>query len=226
MPPDNVRGRLPVTSQESGPDAYSANITAIRITDTEAIPPEPVQWSISDLPAGLARRVTADPESGCWRTGGYHDEDGYAYFAGEGAHRAAYRLLVGPIPKGHQIDHVKKRGCIWRDCCWPGHLEPVTPRVNTMRGNSFAVANALKDACGACGAPYDLFNTYYKPDGARDCRACIARRVHEYKQRHPDRVRAARRRRRQRQGGELATLITLASAGFTPEAITAMLEAG
>lgn len=32
MPPDIVKGRPPVTSREGGPDAYSANITATRIT--------------------------------------------------------------------------------------------------------------------------------------------------------------------------------------------------
>jgi hypothetical protein len=181
MPPD-VRGRPLVTSQESGPDACSANITTIRITGTEATPPESLQWSVSDLPAGLAKRVTVDPESGCWRVGGYHDKDGYTYFAGEGAHRAAWRLLVSPIPPGHQIDHVKKRGCPWRDCCWPAHLEPVTPRVNTMRGGSFAVANFKKTRCGRCNAPFDLYNTYWYK-GRRDCRRCIARRVREYKAR-------------------------------------------
>lgn len=197
LSPDNEKGRPP--RQGSAPhDLNSSHITTITITDPEAVTPEPGAWQVSDLPAGLAKRITIDPDGGCWRVGGYHDEDGYTYYAGEGAHRAAYKHLVGEIPTGRQLDHVRLLGCAWRDCCWPVHLEPVTPRINTMRGRSFAVVNALKDKCGACGTEYDLINTYFKPDGGRDCRRCIARRVREYKRRHPSRVREMRRRRRQR----------------------------
>jgi HNH endonuclease len=183
MPPDNVRGRPLVTSQGNGPDAYSAHITTIRIADAEVISPGTAQWRVSDLPATLARRVTTDPETGCWRVGGYHDRDGYARSGGESAHRTAWRALVGEIPPDRPVlDHVRKRGCAWRDCCRPDHLEPVTARINCLRGGSFAAVNAAKTACDH-GHPYDLYNTYYRPDGHRDCRACIRRRVAEYKQR-------------------------------------------
>ncbi len=60
------------------------------------------------------------------------------------------------------------------------HLEPVTGRVNQLRGNTFAAANAAKTHCDA-GHEYDLLNTYWKANGARGCRKCRtdARRRHE-----------------------------------------------
>jgi hypothetical protein len=138
---------------------------------------------MSDLPESIASRITVHPESGCWIVGGSLDKDGYARIGGEGAHRVVYKMLVGEIPEVKpQLDHVVKVGCISRACCWPVHLEPVTARTNTLRGTSFAAVNAAKIKCDS-GHPFDLFNTYFRPDGHRDCRACIRRRVREYKSR-------------------------------------------
>ena len=138
---------------------------------------------MSDLPESIAGRMTVHPVSGCWIVGGSLDKDGYARIGGEGAHRVVYRLLAGEIPEDKpQLDHVVKLGCISRACCWPAHLEPVTARTNTLRGTSFAAVNAAKDECDH-GHPYDLFNTYWRPDGHRDCRICIRFRVAKYKRR-------------------------------------------
>src|ERR1035441_7169126 len=139
--------------------------------------------TLFDLPWTIAQHVTVDEGSGCWRgTGLAHDRDGYARIGSRGAHRVVYELLVGKIPAGLQLDHVKARGCTHRDCLnVAAHMEPVTPRVNCLRGNSFAALNALKTHCGACGREYDLLNCYWSPDGRRDCRSCIARRSREYK---------------------------------------------
>jgi len=74
----------------------------------------------------------------CWPWTGALTHDGYGRFrlrySHEIAARTAYRLLVGPIPEGKQIDHVWERGCRRRDCVNPAHLEPVTPAANTQRG--------------------------------------------------------------------------------------------
>lgn len=42
------------------------------------------------------------------------------------AHRAAYELMVGPIPDGMMLDHI----CHNRSCVNPRHLRPVTNKQN------------------------------------------------------------------------------------------------
>nr|WP_245214379.1 HNH endonuclease signature motif containing protein [Pararoseomonas indoligenes] len=55
------------------------------------------------------------------------------------AHRAVYEELVGAIPTGLILDHL----CRWRRCCNPGHVEPVTPRENVLRGEAILFAPAI-----------------------------------------------------------------------------------
>lgn len=80
----------------------------------------------------LASKIRVDA-NGCWRFTGAIQPNGYGYFFFEGrmryAHRVAYQLHVGPIPAGHDLDHL----CRVRDCCNPAHLEPVTRRENLRR---------------------------------------------------------------------------------------------
>jgi hypothetical protein len=45
-------------------------------------------------------------------------------------------LLRGPIPEGKVLDHKKSSGCRHRDCGNPDHLEPVTVKENTYRGEA------------------------------------------------------------------------------------------
>lgn len=49
------------------------------------------------------------------------------------AHRVSHELFIGPIPEGHQVDHVKKRGCTSTLCVRPDHLEAVPQHVNYER---------------------------------------------------------------------------------------------
>lgn len=128
----------------------------------------------------LLAKVEVDPETGCWLWTGARDHSGYGQFAWTSdlikrAHRAAYELLIGPIPEGLPLDHL----CRVRLCVNPEHLEPVTVAENTRRG-----LPATKTEC-VNGHPYDEGNTYLRKgrDGSRDCRACGRERSRRYKQR-------------------------------------------
>jgi hypothetical protein len=112
-------------------------------------------------------------DDGCWlyRTG--MTKWGYSRvrIAGSAvmAHRFVYEHLVGPIPTGLQLDHL----CRVRCCVNPDHLEPVTGRVNILRGIGWAALNASKTHCDH-GHPFDEANTYVRANGGRQCRRCAA----------------------------------------------------
>lgn len=82
------------------------------------------------------------------------------------AHRVMYEQAKGEIPEGLELDHL----CRNRACVNPDHLEPVTARVNILRGNGLAAMNAQKTHCNK-GHEFTLENVYlYK--GLRHCREC------------------------------------------------------
>jgi hypothetical protein len=116
--------------------------------------------------------------------------DGYGTFSANGrtvrAHRFAYELQRGAIPVGLQLDHLCHNedptcegggSCLHRRCVNPAHMEAVTGRENTLRGNTPAGRNARKTHCPQ-GHEFTPENTFaIKPsrsqrNGARGCRAC------------------------------------------------------
>lgn len=116
---------------------------------------------------------------GCWLWTGAMNNAGYAqvHFRGKTclAHRLIYELLVGPIPQGLDLDHVKDRGCKHRHCINPEHLEPVTRQVNLLRGDTVNARHVAKTHCPK-GHGYTEENTIRRR-GSRECRECGRERM-------------------------------------------------
>jgi len=93
-------------------------------------------------------------------------------------HVVSYRLVGKVIPEGMELDHL----CRNRNCVNPDHLEPVMHRDNVLRGINACAQHAKVTQCPR-GHSYDLFNTYYRPDGGRDCHICRRIRKDEYVER-------------------------------------------
>jgi hypothetical protein len=108
--------------------------------------------------------------SGCWLWTGCVDRWGYGkvalYRRTTAAHRASYRLFVGPLEADLAIDHL----CRVRNCVNPEHLEAVPKVINDLRGFSPPAVNARKVTCKR-GHP--LFPR--RSGTGRVCRACGAR---------------------------------------------------
>lgn len=123
-----------------------------------------------------------DKTETCWLWTGKLDRVGYGdRTIGPGhdnahrdfPHRIAYRLFVGPIPDGHEIDHL----CRVRHCLRPDHLEVVTHAENMARG-TWATAKTCR-----AGHPFSEENVYLDPKGRRICRACNRERNRRYRER-------------------------------------------
>ena len=72
----------------------------------------------------------------CTEWTGARNGDGYPVVRIGGvlqlAHRVAYRLHVGPIPRGHEVEHL----CGCRASVDPAHLEAVTHAENMRRAHA------------------------------------------------------------------------------------------
>lgn len=78
--------------------------------------------------------------SGCWEWTGAVATTGYGRFgAGEYVHRLSHEVYKGPIPEGHQVDHL----CRNRVCFNPDHIEAVTQEENLRRQLMFMERNEI-----------------------------------------------------------------------------------
>ena len=143
---------------------------------------------------------------GCWEWIAGRSARGYGTFRFGGAnrlaHRVAYEMLRGPIPPSLTIDHL----CRNRACANPAHMEPVTAQENVRRGLSgilrpkdvlWPSANRAKTHCPK-NHPYDLLNTYRRPNGQRGCRKCKAEWMAAYHQANTMRSNHERNERKKR----------------------------
>lgn len=90
------------------------------------------------------------------------------------AHRIAWELLRGLVPDGMELDHL----CRNTRCVNPDHLEPVTHRVNVLRGEGICARRLRRTHCPH---GHELTPENIRPSraGGRLCLACYVRRRRE-----------------------------------------------
>ena len=131
-----------------------------------------------------------DKTGTCWIWTAYKKPNGYGQFMLNGrplyAHRLAYELLVGLIPEGFEIDHVRTNGCTSLACvkavadkCGPAHLEAVTHRENNRRSDSRSAKQSRQTHC-IHGHALAGDNLAINCRGERQCIACRRFRMRGY----------------------------------------------
>lgn len=119
----------------------------------------------------------------CWIWQGAKTPLGYGVFNLGGrppkiifAHRFSFQNRYGLIPRGKELDHL----CRTPACVNPNHLEAVDHQTNMLRGHNPPSREARQTHC-IHGHPFDLINTYYRPNGRRECKICAQARYLRYK---------------------------------------------
>jgi hypothetical protein len=114
-----------------------------------------------------------EPMSGCWLWFRAQNSLGYGNVYYEKryrpAHRVVYELCKGEILAGLELDHLCRVTC----CVNPDHLEPVTHRVNILRGTLLEFNHSRLFKKTHCKNGHELTpeNSRYK-NGSRACWTC------------------------------------------------------
>jgi hypothetical protein len=128
----------------------------------------------------IAARLVED-ENGCLNWQGAKTQAGYGTIRVPGGgggvttvHRAAWEHHVGAIGDGLQLDHL----CRNPACANVAHLEPVSPRLNTLRGATLAADQLTRTHCpqGHELSGANLLEAGRKR-GYRTCRTCHSARA-------------------------------------------------
>lgn len=143
-------------------------------------------------------KVKKQAGQGCWVWIGSLNEKGYGHYWDRKrvhlAHKWYYEKVKGKVPDGYVLDHL----CRNHPCVRPDHLEPVTVKENTLRGESEVAKNAQKTHC-KWGHPLEGDNLYVPPGRAeRYCRTCLRRNTQTYHERHKEKSTERGRKFRER----------------------------
>jgi hypothetical protein len=106
------------------------------------------EWGDEALPERIWIKIVVDPDTECWNWIGYRNEHDYGVVRYDGvrlAHRVTFEAATGELPPWPErsLDHL----CRNPPCCNPDHLEVVTPRENTLRGEGIAAREAAQTHC-------------------------------------------------------------------------------
>ncbi len=123
----------------------------------------------------------------CWLWIAGKNSDGYGEITVDGekllAHQFSLRIFGIKVPKGFERDHL----CRNPACVHPKHIEPVTQKVNLLRGISIPAQNARKQMCKN-GHDLQGTNLYIEVDSRgrrhRRCRVCRQVTGQEFRSRH------------------------------------------
>src|ERR1035437_8990710 len=132
----------------------------------------------------------------CWIWTGAKS-NGYGYIGYKDkvkkAATVSYELWVGEVPSGLKLDHtchnidkdcLGGKDCKHRACVNPIHLEPVSNRVNLLRGKTIAAENAKKIYC-INGHLLSGDNVHLQKEKSgkyyRRCRECNKIKAREYR---------------------------------------------
>ena len=123
----------------------------------------------------------------CWLWVGDKNWAGYGRFYLRGkrylAHRVSFRAAGNRLVDGLVLDHL----CRVRNCVNPAHLEQVTYRENSVRGETGQATGRKNAALTHCkwGHPFSDENTYWAK-GGRGCVTCRRSASREYQRRNRD----------------------------------------
>ena len=127
---------------------------------------------LSEIYETFDSRHVPEPNSGCWIWTGATGGRGYGYMRicrqrMIQAHVFSYSVFVGDTPTGLVLDHTCKNTY----CVNPAHLEPVTHRVNILRGVGMGAKFARRTHCSK-GHPLSGDNLAKLKENRRRCLIC------------------------------------------------------
>ena len=143
----------------------------------------------------------------CWMWTGPTNGKGYGRIALRAhrsltPHRVQCERFNGPIPAGHEVDHLCHVAgdctlvldCPHRSCVNPKHLEAVTPRDNVLRSNAPMAKFAAQTHCKNGHSLGEDGDVYIAKGGGRVCRVCHREWDRIRYQQNPERRRSVRSR--------------------------------